>query len=215
MTWQRTGSLQPSALEVAPPWLTPLLTAVPTLGADDVTRWVPPHGSGVHSAVLVLFGPERDLLLIERAGDMRTHAGQPAFPGGRVDDGEDALTAAVREAVEETGLDPSGVVVLGTLPDLWIPVTDFVVTPVLAWWARPSAIAPQDPAEVSAAYRVALADLANPQRRCQVRHPSGFIGPGFEVHGMLVWGFTAGVISQLLDRLGLAVPWEPREVDLP
>lgn len=214
-TWQRLGSLDADAAAQAPSWLRPLLDIVPTLHVDDVSKWPPPHGSGHHSAVLVLFGPDRDLLLIERAGTLRAHAGQPAFPGGRLDEGEDARTAALREAAEETGLDPAGVVILGTLPDLWIPVTDYVVTPVLGWWPHPSPVAPQDPAEVTAAYRVALADLADPARRCTVRHPSGYVGPGFEVHGMLVWGFTAGVVSALLDHLGLTQPWTPREVPLP
>ncbi|MCX8527405.1 MAG: CoA pyrophosphatase [Candidatus Nanopelagicales bacterium] len=216
MTWARVGWIDPDSMTAAPGWLQPLIDAVPSLTAEQVTQAVPPHGQGVHAAVLVLFGPDRDLLLIERATQMRAHAGQPAFPGGRLDpDDADAAAAAVREAVEETGLDASGVVVFGRLPDLWIPVTDFVVTPVVAWWARPSAVSAQDPAEVSATHRVSLVDLADPARRCLVRHPSGYVGPGFEVHGLLIWGFTAGVISVVIDLLGLTIPWEPRYVDLP
>ena len=101
------------------------------------------------------------------------------------------------------------------MPDLWIPVTDFVVTPVLGWWAQPGHVSPQDPSEVAAVYRISLDNFADPSRRCLVRHPSGYVGPGFEVNGLLVWGFTAGVISVLLDLLGLAIPWEPRHVELP
>lgn len=216
MTWARVGWIDPDTMGQAPGWLQPLQDSVPSLSVEQVTRAVPPHGQGVHAAVLVLFGPDRDVLLIERASRMRAHAGQPAFPGGRIDAGDaDAAAAAVREAVEETGLDPAGVVVLGRMPDLWIPVTDFVVTPVLAWWARPSAVSALQPSEVAATHRVRLSDLADPARRCLVRHPSGYVGPGFQVHGLLVWGFTAGVISALLDVLGLAIPWEPRQVELP
>ena len=205
MTWARVGWIDPDTMTAAPEWLQPLIDAVPSLTAEQVTQAVPPHGKGVHAAVLVLFGPDRDLLLIERATQMRAHAGQPAFPGGRIDpEDADAAAAAVREAVEETGLEASGVVVLGRLPDLWIPVTDFVVTPVVAWWARPSAT-----------HRISVLERADPARRCLVRHPSGYVGPGFEVRGLLIWGFTAGVISVVIDLLGLAIPWEPRYVELP
>ena len=76
---------------------------------------------GRPGAVLVLFGEDPDagpdILLIERAHDMRSHAGQPAFPGGAVDDDDSGpVAAALREAVEETGLDPAGVDVLAELP---------------------------------------------------------------------------------------------------
>jgi 8-oxo-dGTP pyrophosphatase MutT (NUDIX family) len=216
MTWARSGWIDPDTMSKAPGWLQPLVDAVPSLSAEQVTRWVPQHGQGVHAAVLVLFSPDRDLLLIERATDMRAHAGQPAFPGGRLDASDvDASAAAMREAWEETGVDPAGIVILGRMPDLWIPVTDFVVTPVLGWWAQPGHVSPQDPSEVAAVYRISLDNFADPSRRCLVRHPSGYVGPGFEVNGLLVWGFTAGVISVLLDLLGLAIPWEPRHVELP
>ena len=181
--------------------------------AEELTRFVPPHGEGRHSAVLILFGEDRDLLLIQRASTMRSHAGQPAFPGGAVDeDDDDAAGAALREAQEETGLDPSGVLVFGALPDLWVPVTNYVVTPVLGWWHTVSPVWAMDPAEVESVHRVPIADLVDPANRCRVLHPSGFVGPAFEVQGLLVWGFTAGLISGLLDRLGWAVPWDESRV---
>lgn len=217
MAWQRLGSVDPQAVALVPHWLRPVAEAAVTMTAEEVTRFVPPHGEGRHSAVLILFSDERDLLLIQRASTMRSHAGQPAFPGGAVDDDDsDAVGAALREAQEETGLDPDGVVVFGSLPDLWVPVTNFVVTPVLGWWREPSPVHAQDPAEVSSVHRVPIADLVEPANRCRVFHPSGYIGPGFEVQGMLVWGFTAGILSVLLDRLGWALPWdEDRVVPLP
>ena len=148
---------------------------------------------------------------------MRSHAGQPAFPGGAIDEGDaDAAAAALREAQEETGLDPSGVLVFGALPDLWVPITGYVVSPILGWWREPSDVRAQDPAEVASVHRVPIADLANPANRCRVLHPSGYIGPGFQVEGMIVWGFTGGIIAGLLDRLGWAVPWDDtRLVPLP
>jgi 8-oxo-dGTP pyrophosphatase MutT (NUDIX family) len=215
--WSRTGLVDETALAAVPSWLHPVAEVAATVTAEQLTRFVPPHGEGRHSAVLILFGPDRDLLLIQRASTMRSHAGQPAFPGGAVDeDDEDAVGAALREAFEETGLDPTGVLVFGALPDLWVPVTNFVVTPVLAWWSTPSAVSAMDPAEVSSVHRVPIAHLVDPANRCRVLHPSGFVGPGFAVDGLLVWGFTAGLISGLLDRTGWAQPWdESRLVPLP
>jgi 8-oxo-dGTP pyrophosphatase MutT (NUDIX family) len=217
VAWSRRGSVDPAAVARIPEWLHPVAEVAAVVTAEELTRFVPPHGEGRHSAVLILFGDERDLLLIQRASTMRSHAGQPAFPGGAVDeDDEDAAGAAVREAVEETGLDPTGVEVFGALPDLWVPVTNYVVTPVLAWWRTPSAVSAMDPAEVSSVHRVPVAHLVDPANRCQVRHPSGFIGPGFTVDGLLVWGFTAGLISGLLERTGWAEPWDrSRVVGLP
>ena len=213
MEWARVGHVDAGAVGRIPEWLHPVADLASTVTAEELTRFVPPHGEGRHSAVLILFGPDRDLLLIQRASTMRSHAGQPAFPGGAVDD-EDAhaLAAAVREAEEETGLDPAGVVVFGTLPDLWVPVTNFVVTPVLGWWERPTPVTAVDPAEVHSVHRVPIADLVDPANRCRVHHPSGFVGPAFTVQGLLVWGFTAGLISGLLDRLGWAVPWDESRV---
>lgn len=211
--WARHGWVDPSVVESMPAWLHPVAAIASTVTAEELTRFVPPHGEGRHSAVLILFGDDRDLLLIQRASTMRSHAGQPAFPGGAVDDDdEDAVGAALREAQEETGLDPAGVRVFGALPDLWVPVTNFVVTPVLGWWQRPSAVSAMDPAEVQSVHRVPIADLADPALRCRVLHPSGFVGPAFEVQGLLVWGFTAGLISGLLDRLGWAQPWDESRV---
>lgn len=215
--WARSGSADLSVVPLLPEWLQDVAGVVAGLQASDLTRFIPPHGEGRHSAVLVLFGDDRDLLLIQRASTMRSHAGQPAFPGGAIDDSDlDAAAAALREAQEETGLDPSGVVVFGALPDLWVPITGYVVSPILGWWRLPSDVRAQDPAEVASVHRVPIADLANPANRCRVLHPSGYVGPGFQVEGMIVWGFTGGIIAGLLDRLGWSVPWdESRLVPLP
>ncbi|HVQ18024.1 MAG TPA: CoA pyrophosphatase, partial [Actinomycetes bacterium] len=172
----------------APSWLAPLVSAAGTVGVDDLTRFVPPNDASRRSAVLVLFGEGRagpDVLIIERAHDMRSHAGQPAFPGGAIDEVDDGpVSAALREAAEETGLDPSGVDVLAVLPDLWVPPSGFVVTPVLGWWREPSPITVLDPAEVASVHRVPLSELTDPANRFLVRHPSGYEGAAFGVRDL-------------------------------
>ena len=209
MRWRSHGYVDKEALARIPKWLSPLAMALPTVNSADVTRFVPVDGSGRHAAVLVLFGNGPDVLLIERAGGDDAHAGQPAFPGGMAEPFDaDAVSTALREAQEETGVDVSGVTVFGALPDLWVPVSDFVVTPVLGWWHQPSHVAVQDHSEVSRVERIALADLVSPGNRCTAVHPSGYRGPGFLVNDMLVWGFTAGVLSGVIDYGGWAQEWD-------
>ncbi|MEU1789502.1 NUDIX hydrolase [Streptomyces sparsogenes] len=202
--------------EGLPEWLTPVARAAQTMEPRQLSRFLPPSRGGRPSAVLVLFGEgERgpELLLLERAGSLRSHAGQPSFPGGALDpedgdpEGAGPVRAALREAEEETGLDPSGVQVFAVLPRLYIPVSGFVVTPVLGWWREPSPIRPVDPAETARVFTVPVADLTNPAHRATTVHPSGHTGPSFLVEGALVWGFTAGVIDRILHYAGWERPW--------
>ena len=206
---------------VLPDWMTRMADRVdgatiedllprPALSAPQVAR---------RSAVLMLFadGPDGpDLLLTARASTLRSHAGQPAFPGGKQDGDEDAVTTALREGAEETGLDPSTVLPVALMPELFLGVTGFLVAPVLAYWRTPGPVGPVDPAETAAVARVPVSQLADPARRGRVRHPSGYVGPAFEVADMVVWGFTAGLVEVLLDLGGWTVPWDRhRYIDLP
>ncbi|MCG5460975.1 CoA pyrophosphatase [Micromonospora sp. MED01] len=204
-----------------PEWIEPLLTRLGTARAEDFTRLVTPAEGGRESAVLVLLGEQPgagpDVLVLQRAATLRNHAGQPAFPGGAADpEDADVRATALREANEEVGLDPASVTVLAELPKLWIPVSDFVVTPVLAWWHDPHPVHPREPAEVAHVARLPVSELVDPANRLLVRHPSGWIGPAFSARGMLVWGFTAGVLATLLEMGGWARPWSRgRVVELP
>ncbi|NJP47146.1 NUDIX hydrolase [Actinacidiphila epipremni] len=219
-----------------PGWLAPVAAAADRIRPEQLSRFLPPPAGGRQSAVLILFGERPappgapgttpagtrpDLLLIERSAALRSHAGQPSFPGGALDpqdgdpDGEGPLRAALREAREETGLDPAGVQLFGVLPRLYIPVSGFVVTPVLGWWREPSPVAAVDPAETARVFRVPLADLADPANRATCVHPSGFRSPAFLVQDALVWGFTAGLIDKILHFAGWERAWdEERTVEL-
>ncbi|GAA1795569.1 NUDIX hydrolase [Agromyces lapidis] len=186
------------------------------------------------AAVLVLFGVldelpsdheahdravprDLDVLLLARAETLRSHAGQVAFPGGRVDpDDRGPIDAALREAREETGLDSDGVEVLGALPSIPVPYSGHLVTPVLGWWRAQSPVGVVDVGESSAVFRTPVADLVNPANRYTTvarRAGQEWRGPGFlpTVAGQqhLVWGFTGLVLDRMLDRLGWAEPWDP------
>jgi 8-oxo-dGTP pyrophosphatase MutT (NUDIX family) len=222
-----TGPEQPSAANEppVPGWLRDLADAASKMEINPLAQ--PPAHGGRASAVLVLFADSDDpdstanpadarhpdLLFIQRSADLRLHAGQPAFPGGAIDAGDDGpVAAALREAAEEVGVDPAGVDVVGTLPELFIPRTGFRVVPVLAWWRRPCAVAPVDPAEVAAVERVSVSELADPKTRVMVRGPAGFLSPAFRVKGMLIWGFTAVLVDRLLALAGWERPWDTAKI---
>ena len=194
----------------APAWLRRLAAAAAVMEVPRVVR--PPASGGRHSAVLVLFaegtdGP--DLLYVQKNEGLRRHAGQPAFPGGKIDDTDESpVGTALREAAEETGLDPSGVDVLATLPELFITRSQFRVVPVLAWWRVPSAVRPVDIGEIAAVERISVADLADPANRVMLRFPSGHSGPAFRIGSMLIWGFTGLITDRLLALGGWERPWD-------
>lgn len=202
---------------MTPGWLDPLAALIDSVTAEQLSpRFTQGNEDSRRGAVLILFGETNgtpDVLLTQRAQTLRSHPGQPAFPGGAVDDGESVEQAALREAAEETGLDPTGVHVLGTLPQLWLPPSNFLVTPVMAYWHTPSPVSALDRTEVDDVVRVPLADLINPDNRIRLRHPSGYIGPAFLVSGLRVWGFTAGILDRLLALSGLEVAWDHNRIE--
>ena len=179
----------------------------PLRGGDESTR---------KGAVLILFsgkGQVPEVLITLRSSQMRSHAGQPSFPGGAIDlNDKDAITAALRESEEEVGLRSETVEVIGVLPELWLPPSNFHISPVVAWWRDPHEIAPQSVEEVVRAENISLIDLADPANRAKVRHKSGYIGPAFNVAEMLIWGFTAGIIDRILFHSGYEREWDQEKI---
>lgn len=202
--------------------------------ADEWTPVLPLTMSDPAAAsVLILFGrldsiPARadeltvaadlDVLLQRRAATLSSHPGQVSFPGGGHEPQDaDVIATALREAQEETGLDPRGVEVLATLPKIPLAVSNFLVTPVLAWWRKPSHVAAVDHAETVEVFRAPVAQLLDPANRfTTVLHRDGdtYRGPAFDLDGTIVWGFTAGILDALFDATGWTVPWD-RDVERP
>jgi 8-oxo-dGTP pyrophosphatase MutT (NUDIX family) len=201
-----------------PDWMQRLAKATEDIDARTFMRVPRAPSDGVRKAsVLMLFGEDEnhgpDVLLLRRSDTLGSHPGQVAFPGGAADPDDDGpLATALREAYEETGVLASGVRPLALLPELYVPVSGFVVTPVLAYWEQPSPVAPVDPAETAAVARVPVAHLADPANRFRVRHPAGYVGAAFSAPGMLVWGFTAGLINGLIALGGWEQPWDATDV---
>lgn len=166
----------------------------------------PPQGRALRPAAVLVgvsigaSGPA--VLLTKRASGLRHHPGQIAFPGGKIDAGDDGPTgAALREAREEIGLDPARVTALGHLPS-HETVTGYMVTPVL------SLVAPFDPVpqagEVAEVFAVPLAHLADPasyrveRRRWLGQWRAYYTVPWGPYY---IWGATARILRQLADRM--------------
>jgi 8-oxo-dGTP pyrophosphatase MutT (NUDIX family) len=197
-----------------PDWLAPLVVGTSRIDPAAFRLRVRPNRTTRAAAVLALFGTETpaagpDVLLLRRADTLGSHAGQVAFPGGGAEPADDGpVGTALREAVEEVGVDPAGVRPVALLPKIFVPVSGFEVTPVLAHWTAPSMVHAVDPAETAAVARIPIAYLVDPANRLMVRHNSGFVSPAYLAPGMLIWGFTAGVLTALLGVGGWERPWD-------
>ncbi len=205
-----------------PDWLIPLVQGLADpVRLDRAVALRPGVETGARSAaVLVLIadgeaGPE--IMFVERSATLRQHAGQIAFPGGAADPQDlDLADTALREAEEETGVDRSGIEVLGMLPPAHVSVSGFNVTAVVAWWRVPSPVRAADPGEVASVPVVPVSVLTDGSRRARVRHPSGYTGPAFEIDDHLIWGLTAHLLDGVLELAGWQRPWDTsREVAIP
>ncbi len=171
----------------------------------------PPRGTRQAAVLILLCGPASDfeVVFIEKTRELRSHAGQVAFPGGALEESDaDAIAAALREANEEVGLDPDQIVVLGALPTAHIVRSGFDVTSVVGWWPHPEDLVPVDLHEVAAVHRIAVANLLDPAARLTWVHPSGLVGPAFVIEDLFIWGFTAYLLDGLFELAGWTIPWD-------
>jgi 8-oxo-dGTP pyrophosphatase MutT (NUDIX family) len=155
------------------------------------------------AAVLVaLHGNPLTAIFTERRADLRRHAGEISFPGGRQDEpAEDLRVTALREAEEEIGLPRSAVELQGALPPVGTFVTGYRIFPFVGTIERPARLHPQE-AEVARILEFTLAELrAGHEMKRLVRRGVPIKTPTYTVDGHLVWGATARIVQSLLARL--------------
>ena len=169
--------------------------------AETVTMRAP---GKVEAAVLIPLYEERGRLHVvftKRPADMRRHAGEISFPGGRRDEGEELAETALREAEEEIGLARELVRVVGALPPTGTIVTNYSVYPFVGLTRSGNAFRP-NPVEVDQIVELALADLLEGfERKRLIRRGVPIRTDTYTVGGHLIWGATARILGALLERL--------------
>lgn len=196
----------------APPWLRRLAESAAT---DPESRAI--GRAAKEAAVLVLLTGNRTstdlpadagILITHRSPTMRSHAGQMAFPGGRVDPGDvNAVDCALREAWEETGLDRTSVTPLAQFESAHVRTNKNPVHPVLAYWENPSELVATSLEETDDVYVAPIAELADPANRVMVKWFT-YRGPAFRSNGYLIWGFTGAIIDAALRAGGWEREWD-------
>jgi 8-oxo-dGTP pyrophosphatase MutT (NUDIX family) len=159
---------------------------------------------GVEAAVLIpIYAGASGLVAVftERRADLRRHAGEVSFPGGRRDPGEDLRETALREAEEEIGLEPQLVTVVGALPPTPTFVTNYAVYPFVGL-IEPGGTFRPNPTEVEAVVELGLSDLvAGFERKRLIRRGVPIKTATYTVEGHFIWGATARILEGLLERL--------------
>ena len=157
--------------------------------------------------LIYCFNDELHLVLTRRREDLNAHAGQISFPGGRQEPDEPLGVTALREMREEVGISETAVSLIGQLTQIYIPPSDFEVHPFVGWYenGRPRFSPGMD--EVAEIIEVPLSHLLDPNTRRE--EPWDFRGqqiniPFFDVEGHKVWGATAIMLSEFIERLRAA-----------
>jgi 8-oxo-dGTP pyrophosphatase MutT (NUDIX family) len=211
--WSRPGAEPPAFLglaEVRAAFAGPAPAPVrdPASGRPPLHRVelpsTDPRPAGVLCALFEDGDGQAAVVLTRRSTRLRSHTGEVSFPGGRLDPGETALEAACREAHEEVGIDPASVEIIGELSPLSTVSSRSAIMAFVGVLPGPPRLVP-NPAEVDRAFTVALAELVAPgtyheeywDRAGDVERPVHF----FDIPGETVWGATARLLRELLDRV--------------
>lgn len=205
-SWSRPGARRPDRVAVRDVQVALERRGEPPAeSAEEVPTVALPGPSRRPAAVLcVLFdeGDQAHVVLTRRSSRLRSHTHQVSFPGGRLDPGEEPAEAALREAREEVGIDPSTVQVMGRLPALRTVVNPAPITPFVARVPDRPTLMP-NPAEVERAFTVPLLELLEPDvyRQELWTFPDGRERPMefFELIGDTVWGATARMLVELME----------------
>jgi 8-oxo-dGTP pyrophosphatase MutT (NUDIX family) len=211
-SWEEWVALVHTALEPGPAIPLDQLLLVRDLEDRFVRRLDPPEGVIVRpGAVLILLYPEGAdlrLPLTVRSDQLPNHRGEVSLPGGATDPQDDGPVAtALRECWEELGIAPEQIAIWGALTPLYIPPSNFHITPVVGFSERPPALSPNYD-EVSAVLTVTLRELLDPGQVLVERWTLRGIEvqvPFFAIAGNKVWGATALILSEFVARLRRAL----------
>jgi len=161
---------------------------------------------GAVLAVLFAKAEQLHVILIKRRDDLRHHPGQISFPGGRQEQNELPLACALRETHEEIGIPPDELIIAGGLEPAYICASDFVVYPFVAWHSGIPACIP-DPHELTEVFKIPISRLCTADAR--TRAPKNIFGterevPGFSFSEHHIWGATAMLLHEIIERLKTA-----------
>ncbi|MCK2199684.1 NUDIX hydrolase [Corynebacterium callunae] len=212
------------APDKAPVWMHRLIERIQSGKMRDPLTGVKagdPSEAEKRAAVLMLFAGsetsfdlpnDASVLLTHRSPTMRSHAGQIAFPGGRIDPTDvNAVDCAFREAWEETGLDRRSATPLAQLKEVHIRATGYPVYPILGHWHSPSPVAVASPHETDEVFDAPVYELIDPANRLMVGW-NQWHGPAFKINDYIIWGFTGGLLSAILETAGWATEWDQKRI---
>lgn len=164
-----------------------------------------PANARVAGVLVLLYchGEEVSIVFMKRVEDGGVHSGQISFPGGKEEpEDKDIIDTALREANEEVGVDPKQVTVIGTLSEIYIPPSNFRVTPVLGFTSSTPLFA-ADPKEVAEVIQVPLSALLDEssatRQKIRIGNTFNMTVPCYKANGRTIWGATAMMLSELLD----------------
>ena len=200
--------------ENAPEWLRSALhvtgeDVVETIGKRAQQDVLPSPKS---AAVLMLLGGESledaTVLLTHRSPHLRSHSGQIAFPGGKIDPTDvNLVDAALREAWEETGLDRTSVTPLAHWGETFVPVRRNRINAVLAHWHTACPVGVVNPEEADDVFVLPVEQLLDPANRLSLAWDQ-WTTPAFRINGYSIWGFTAAALTTLFNQTGWTREWD-------